>query len=131
MISDHLIFDSTDVEVVLSSAGPSQDNDPEEQIRRLVTKKRTGHQHFSFHLLHFNANLEKDMRIWEEPELDGAEQTEVCYFILSGSAEVEWNGNKRELRPGTVMCVAPHVEYVHRTGPQGMTMVVVVAPPFE
>jgi len=93
-----------------------------EQIRRIVTRGRDGYQKFSFHVVHFDANLEKDMK---EGDL------EIVLFVLQGSAKLTWDDKTVEVRPGSAICVAPLTPYHHTTGPQGMTVAVCVSPPIE
>lgn len=117
MLNDHLVIDPDDVEPILR-------HDGREQIQRLVTNGKHGFNAYSFHIVHFDPGLEKDMIIERDRE--------IVYLVLQGSAVFEWgDGQRAVLRPGLVFVVAPYVKYRHITGALGMTIAAVDNPPSE
>jgi mannose-6-phosphate isomerase-like protein (cupin superfamily) len=92
--------------------------DGKEQLRRAVTTSN-GYEKLSLLIIHFEANLEKEM--FSDPK-NRESAVETVLFVLSGSARFTVGDKEFEVRPGMAVCTPPRIAYHHKTGPLGMTV---------
>lgn len=64
-----------------------------------------------------------------EPDPQRPHTEDEVYYVLSGEGVVEIAGEAMRIKPGSVIFVARHVEHRFRDYADGLTLLVVFAPP--
>lgn len=64
-----------------------------------------------------------------EPDLQRPHTEDEIYYVLSGEGQVDIAGEVTPVRPGSVIFVAKQVPHRFREYPEGLTLLVIFAPP--
>ena len=64
-----------------------------------------------------------------EPDLQRPHTEDEIYYVLSGEGRIDIDGDITHVRPGTVVFVAKHVPHRFVDYDEGLTLLVVFAPP--
>ena len=64
-----------------------------------------------------------------EPDRQRPHTEDEVYYVLSGEGSVEIDSEQRPVQPGSVVFVAKHIPHRFLDYPEGLTLLVIFAPP--